>query len=478
MPFASAVFCRYGLLIRVFVAVLVVAGGVTFRANDALSLNWMDGFMDCPGQWVQRGIGSMCLCPNGSYGNYVGGRVVCPAGNQRPTQPAPVQSSRPPSECPNGASKVNGTCVPRDAVVCSGGSFCPKGMMCKPNGGCFLNDDTATMIDDLKKKIEGDPAEKRRQMDELERVQKKLEDGYSHDDVALQKQQEQVLGAENTGGATNASAIQNSPEMERLNKALSSAKQDLTRVRDGLQNAGGSDAAVQSAQQQLNDSAALRELDAALPPAKQHLEGMLPPPAVQRSATTPTTAVQGQMPAPAASNTGPPSVVGGSGSGSSATVTSFPPRNTPTPQAASAGASTAGYPANATGDVAPSAGRQTSTSIVQDWVDGRPLDPMKLPPDQRQKYYERKAQQEREDAAAARAGELEAERAYQTTFGRAARFNETPEPAAQPQDEWNASLKKVEEEKKEKTVFGLKQMPDWWQSQLDENADNVTKPFQ
>ncbi|MEQ8327787.1 MAG: hypothetical protein RIE84_14290 [Parvibaculum sp.] len=75
-----------------------------------------------------------------------------------------------------------------------------------------------------------------------------------------------------------------------------------------------------------------------------------------------------------------------------------------------------------------------TTSFVQDWLDGKPVDPVKLSPDARRKYYEQKAKAEAAARVeAARQGQAE-ERAYQTTFGRASRYNtagetESPTPA-------------------------------------------------
>jgi len=74
----------------------------------------------------------------------------------------------------------------------------------------------------------------------------------------------------------------------------------------------------------------------------------------------------------------------------------------------------------------------STTSFVQDWLDGKPVDPVKLSPEQRRKYYEQKAKEEAAARAeAARRGQAE-EAAYQTTFGRASKYNTTTEevPAA------------------------------------------------
>ncbi len=387
-------------------------------------------------------------------------------------QPSSERSRQP--DCPNGGSKVNGSCVPDGAVACSGGSFCPQGMMCKPGGGCSLKDDTATMIEDLKNRIEGDPAENRRKSEELERIKKELEAGYNPDDAALKQQQERVLGTADPKTAEGAEAVQGSPEMQRLHKALEDAKTDLTRIRDGLQTPGADpDAAVRRAQQEMRDSAALKELDAALPPAKQQLEGRLPPPASQNPAPAP--AVQGQTSAPAASSTAPsPSLP--EGASSSAPATSFPPRNTPPPQAAPAGTVSSGYPVNPTGDVSPSTGQQATTSAVQDWLAGRPVDPMKLPPDARRQYYEQKARQDIEAQSEAIRKEQAAERAHQETYGQVARDNAPPEPepALVPdwsQKEWEAALGKLEGEAGSEaeegfSIFGIRpKMPDWWTSQ-------------
>jgi hypothetical protein len=80
------------------------------------------------------------------------------------------------------------------------------------------------------------------------------------------------------------------------------------------------------------------------------------------------------------------------------------------------------------GAAAPSKSGNT-TSFVQDWLDGKPVDPVKLSPAARQKYYEQKARDEAAARAeAARRGQAE-ERAYQTTFGRASRYNTTAEEA-------------------------------------------------
>lgn len=470
MSFADVVYRRQaGPRQFLPIILLALAGVLSWTSGASAQMGGMPNTPECRDYMAYaRTSGAM-----GTYGPLMQKYNACV--NSGRSQSVPQQSSRPPSDCPNGGRNANGSCVPDGAVACSGDSFCPQGMMCKPGGGCSLKDDTATMIEDLKKRIEGDPAENRRKSEELERIKKELEAGYNPDDTALKQQQERVLGTADPKTAESAEAIQGSPEMERLNKALSSAKEDLTRIRDGLQTPGADpNAAVQRAQQEMHDSAALKELDQALPPAKQQLEGRLPPPAAQDPATATAPAVQGQTPAPAAISTAPqPSPP--AGAGSPAPVTSFPPRNTPAPQTTPADTVSSSYPVNRTGDVAPPPGQQATTSAVQDWLAGRPVDPMKLPPDARRQYYEQKARQDIEAQSEAIRKEQAAERAYQETYGQAARDNAPPEPEPAPvtdwsQKEWEAALRKLESEtvteaKKDESIFGLKPMPDWWSSQ-------------
>ena len=52
--------------------------------------------MTCPGQWVQQGQGTMCLCPNGLYANFEGGQVMCPnpEGDDRQSAPQLTEAER------------------------------------------------------------------------------------------------------------------------------------------------------------------------------------------------------------------------------------------------------------------------------------------------------------------------------------------------------------------------------------------------
>ena len=80
----------------------------------------------------------MCLCPNGSYGYFSGGRIAC--GNGRGYSP-PV----PQSQCPAGNYQYGHYCVKSGHVVCpgSGGAIsCPVGMQCASGNKCIPLDAT------------------------------------------------------------------------------------------------------------------------------------------------------------------------------------------------------------------------------------------------------------------------------------------------------------------------------------------------
>lgn len=65
---------------------------------------------------------------------------------------------------------------------------------------------------------------------------------------------------------------------------------------------------------------------------------------------------------------------------------------------------------------APASSRKP-TSFVQDWLDGKPVDPVKLSPEQRRKYYEQKAKAEAAARARTSRKTQAADRAYRETFG-------------------------------------------------------------
>ncbi|MEQ8951921.1 MAG: hypothetical protein RIE76_15635, partial [Parvibaculum sp.] len=77
-----------------------------------------------------------------------------------------------------------------------------------------------------------------------------------------------------------------------------------------------------------------------------------------------------------------------------------------------------GTPSPSSGNAAASSGK--TTSFVQDWLDGKPVDPVKLSPEQRRKYYEQKAEAEAAARAQASRQTQAADRAYRETFGGAA----------------------------------------------------------
>ena len=74
-----------------------------------------------------------------------------------------------------------------------------------------------------------------------------------------------------------------------------------------------------------------------------------------------------------------------------------------------------GTPSPSSGNAAASSGK--TTSFVQDWLDGKPVDPVKLSPEQRRKYYEQKAKDEAAARAQASRKTQAADRAYRETFG-------------------------------------------------------------
>lgn len=443
------------LLARLLIApaILVLAGVVPWA--DQASAQWgFGGFptspdafgLQCPGRWESQGLAQMCRCPDGQYGNYIGGRIVCPGGNRRAEPPATRQS-----KCPDGTARQPGQqCAPDGAVTCGGGSFCPQGTQCKPGGGCSLLD-SATMI--------GEPPRKEETTAEtLDRIKKEIETDNRYDVDALQRQRERLLGPDiawdtdtaarpqaagavpQTGGG--AAAVPDNPELARLNEALSAAKDDLTHIRDKLQRAGAhqdgrADPAVERARQEMQSSAALRELSEALPPAQQRLESMKRDMAQQNPASAPTTAGNaaayppaaqvpaadarsGQVPASRPAAGGPQQANQGSAAEPAAQAPAPVQNTSQVAAAAQALMRNTPQPAAAGGFAPPG---DAPNSVVQDWLAGRPVDPAKLPPDAQREYWERQALLQTDAQADAIRREQAAEDAYQGMFGQAARDN-------------------------------------------------------
>ena len=63
---------------KVFSLTVILLGSILWQPAKA-----QFGGLNCPGRWVSGGGGQMCLCPNGTFANYIGGRVVCSGGGQR-----------------------------------------------------------------------------------------------------------------------------------------------------------------------------------------------------------------------------------------------------------------------------------------------------------------------------------------------------------------------------------------------------------
>ncbi len=116
----------------VLVGSLVVIGVTLGLAKIAVAQFFPAG---CPGRWVSVGYGSMCLCPDGSFAAYIGGRIVCP-NSYRPRY-------RPRRVCRVGYYPIGGKCVKQGYKPCKGQNFaCPKDKKCIP-GGCAPKDASA-----------------------------------------------------------------------------------------------------------------------------------------------------------------------------------------------------------------------------------------------------------------------------------------------------------------------------------------------
>ena len=66
----------------------MIEQGLNEAAQGGTGGQTMNG-LTCPGQWVQQGQGTMCLCPSGLYANYEGGQVICPDPEGEDRQAAP-----------------------------------------------------------------------------------------------------------------------------------------------------------------------------------------------------------------------------------------------------------------------------------------------------------------------------------------------------------------------------------------------------
>jgi len=448
---------RWHVLTRTLLATALLVPAAIISWADQASAQMYGGMPNTPEcrdyMAYARGAGAM-----GSYGPLMQKYQACV--NSGRSRPAPVQSAPRQTSCPDGTMRQPGrACAPAGSVACAGGSFCPQGTQCKPGGGCSLLE-SATMIGEEETAMEG-----------LDRIKREIEAGNTYDADALQQQRERLLGPDiawdtdtaaapqAAGGAPQtdggAVAAPGNPELARLNNALSAAKDDLTHIRDNLQRADahqgtGTDTAVERARQDMQSSAALQELSNALPPAQQRLESMKRDMAQQNPASIPTTAGNAAAYPPAAQVSAadaragpvPASQPAASGQqkanqgGASQPAARGPAPVQNTSQAAAVAQAlmrntpAAGASANATGDFAPPGA--PPSSVVQDWLAGRPVDPAKLPPDAQREYWERQALLQIEAQADAIRREQAAEDAYQGMFGQAARDNAQAEAARTP----------------------------------------------
>lgn len=94
----------------------------------------------CPGQWVQGGGGSMCLCPDGSYASGFP-NMTCGGGmSQPPRQDVTWCSSGSYCQlgqtccgqqcCNSGYQCSSAGCIPQGAADCGNGQFCNAGTIC------------------------------------------------------------------------------------------------------------------------------------------------------------------------------------------------------------------------------------------------------------------------------------------------------------------------------------------------------------